>query len=414
MKRYFVVLNLVFLLSLTVMSQDFYGYVSKGDSCAVKQNYSNAIKMYYKALELKSVDDLTDENETLLLVKIADAYSNEGEYKTSQDFLFKYIGKDVIINNASLLSDAYNKIGINFDYLGNFDEALLFYNKCIEYADLNHLKAAKAHNNIANIRHDRGQYKASKADYLKALKAFEEQNYFAGKMAVYMNLSEIELKSEKVETALHYLKRAEKLALTENDTIQLVSVRIGLAQFYTHVTDYALAEEHLNWSLLIAERLGNNTFVLDVYQALSLLYKKKSNFEISYNYLVLFHELNDQLNRINASKAYAQLEKKYLLSEDEKENILLKSKQEFIESQIKKQRVFIWILLLSVILAILFIILFYVQRIKTGRSKTALELQNKKIKKSETQLRDLNHQYEKLIEQYEGGNTSKRETMELT
>lgn len=414
MKLYFIVLSLAFLFQGPIFSQNFTDYIAKGDSCGVKHAYSDAIKMYYKALELKSEADLLNENEALILLKIADAYSNEGEYKTSQDFLFKYIGKDVIINNASLLSDAYNKIGINFDYLGNFDEALLFYNKCIEYADLNHLKAAKAHNNIANILHDRGDYKLAKSDYLKALKVFEEQSYFSGKMVVYMNLAEIELKNRKVETALYYLKKAETLALSKNDTLELISVKIGLAQFYTEITDYKLAEESLNWSLLMAQKLKNNSFVLEVYQGFSALYKKKSDYRKSYNYLVLFHEVSDSLYRINIRKAYAQLEEKYLLSENEKENVLLKNKQEFIESQMATQRVFIWILIISVILSLLFIILFYVQRLKTSKSKKALELQNKKIKKSETQLRDLNHQYEKLIEQYEGGNTSKRETMELT
>lgn len=414
MIRYALVLNLVFLLSFPVMSQDFYDFVSKGDSCAVKQNYSNAIKMYYKALELKSEVELSDENETKILLKIADAYSYEGEYKTSLGFLNKYVEKAAVIKNASLLSEAYNKMGINYDHLTNFDQALRFYNKCIAYADTNSIKAAKAHNNIANILHDRGQYNASKTDYLKALKIFEEQGYFAGRMAVYMNLAEIELKSKKVETALHYLEQADLLARSENDSLEMVNVRLGLANFHTSVTDYALAEQNLLWSLETAQSIKNNILVLEALDGLSGLFKKMKDFEKSYNYLVLYHDVNNNMYRTNADKAYANLEAKYLLSEGEKENILLKSKQEFIESQVSNQRVFIWILISLVILSLLFIILFYIQRLKTNKSKKALELQNKKIKKSETQLRDLNHQYEKLIEQYEGGNTSKRETMELT
>jgi len=414
MKLFFVVVSFALFIQIPIYSQTFEEYIDKGDSCVDKQAYSSAIAMYYKALDLKNETQIHDEDQLEVLVKIADAYSKEGNYRTSQDFLMKYVQKKSISKNSALLADAYNKIGINFDYLNDFDQALEYYYKCIEHTDSSSIKSAKAHNNIANILIEKGKYQLSKSNYLKALKVFEKENYFSGRIAVYMNLSEIELKSNKVETALYYLENAEDLALSQKDTLELVSIRIALAQFFTHITDYDQAEENLNWCLLIAKRLNNKNFILDIYQSLSLLFKKKHNFEISYNYLVLFHELSDSINRVNANKAYAQLERKYQLSENEKENIILKSQQDIIETQVRTQRLFIWVLLILFFVSILFIILFYSQRLKTNKSKKALEVQNKKIKKSETQLRDLNHQYEKLIEHYEGGSSSKRETLELT
>jgi uncharacterized protein YoxC len=55
-----------------------------------------------------------------------------------------------------------------------------------------------------------------------------------------------------------------------------------------------------------------------------------------------------------------------------------------------------------VAIAVLFIGLFYYQRVKRSKAKKLLEIQNKEIKKSKKQLQDLNRQYEKLIAKYEG------------
>lgn len=59
-----------------------------------------------------------------------------------------------------------------------------------------------------------------------------------------------------------------------------------------------------------------------------------------------------------------------------------------------------------VFLSVIFMGLFYYQRVKRSKAKKLLEIQNKEISKSKKQLEDLNFQYEKLISKYEGKEVS--------
>ena len=53
-------------------------------------------------------------------------------------------------------------------------------------------------------------------------------------------------------------------------------------------------------------------------------------------------------------------------------------------------------------LSILFVVLIFIQRMRISKAKNLLEAQNKEITKSKAKVKDLNFQYEKLIQKYEG------------
>ncbi len=397
------------LISFTFTSaQDIKSYIVKGDSLVEKRAFTQAINIYHKALDLKPERIITEKEEVDIFLKLGIAYTDIAEYQKALTYFFKYLDKDVVKSNDSLLSNIYNSIGVNYNYLNQIDQALKFYKKSIEVSGKDSIKIGSAYNNMANIYHDKKEYELSEEYYKKALFYFDKKNFYKGVVASVMNLGIIEMESNRMETSLEYLNKAKKLALEKHDTITYIVISINLGDYYTKVGDYQSSEEYLNWALENAKKQNARLFISESYKSLVKLYKKKKDFEKAFNYLELFKANSDSIFHQNSDRDYAELEAKYSLREKDKEMQLLKNEQKYTEAQVKAQEKYTWVLSGLVAFAILFLGLLISQRAKRSKSRLLLEAQNKEIKKSKKQLQDLNRQYEKLIDKYEGQSTSEK------
>ena len=409
-----------FILSILLLggqanAQTFQDYIEKGDSCNKIRLFNQAINFYEKALNLKPERIITQKNEVQIFEKLGSAYSNTAEYETALEYYFKYIEKDVVKNNKTLLSETYNSIGVNYKYLDQNDQALKYYKKSIENArQTDSLRIGTAYNNMANIYKDKGDLKTTKDYYKKALTYFENNNYYRGIVVTVMNIGVSEMDDNKMATALDYLNRAEKLAKEHHDTTNYIIISVNLGDYYTKIGEYDKAESHLNWALENSIKQNSRMLVSESYKSLVKLYKTKEDYKSAFKYLELFKANSDSVYMHNTNRKYAELEAKYSIREKEKENDILLQEQQFSKSRVESQRKYIWALLVLVGLSILFLILFYFQRKKTSKSKKILEEQNKEITKAKIQLEDLNHQYEKLIDKYEGGETKRQPNTELS
>lgn len=118
-----------FTFSLSVFSQGFSTFLSKGDSCLEKRALNEAISFYKKAISEKPERLLVKANEVAIFFQLSHAYTELSDYQTALEYLFKYIEKESVKQNDSLLCDAYNSIGTNYDYLHQTQQALKFYKK---------------------------------------------------------------------------------------------------------------------------------------------------------------------------------------------------------------------------------------------------------------------------------------------
>jgi hypothetical protein len=400
--RVLLVFTLFFLYTSTVFSQDFEAFLAKGDSSLEKRELNQAISFYKKALKVKPGRLLENAEEAKIFFQLSFAYSELSDHQTALEYLFKYIDKDCVKQNDSLLCDAYNSIGSNYDYLLQTEQALKFYQKSLNYAGSDPVKTGRAYNNTADSYQELKKYKEAKEYYLRALKYFEEGNADDGRLVAYINLGTIEVLDRRMELAQQYFENANAIAEEMQDPFYMVVAKVYLAEYYTSATDYEKAETILNWTLQNARKYNIPKYVNESYKRFVDLYEKKKDFENAFNYMKLYKANSDSLFNINSSMEYAELEAKYSIREKEKENDLLKTEQTLIESQVKSQKKYIRMLLGLVAIAVLFIGLFYYQRVKRSKAKKLLEIQNKEIKKSKKQLQDLNRQYEKLIAKYEG------------
>jgi tetratricopeptide (TPR) repeat protein len=383
-------------------SQDFKFYKLKGDSALDDRKFELALKNYKLALKAKPERLLQTEEEIDIYINLCYAHTELAEYKAAIEHCFKALEKDAVKNNPKLTANLYNKLGVNYHYLGEQNLALEFYEKCTKLVGIDSAKLGAVYNNMANIYQQLNQLEKAKEYYKSSLDIFNAENHYEGKVAVSMNIGIIELQNNNLESAFNYTKNAEALAKEKKDTLNLIAVYVNLADYYVKISDFNMSEEYLETSLKLSKKFKSRMLIAETYKSFVNLYKTKKDFKKAFEYLVISTNLNDSIDILNNNREYAELQAKYQLKEKEKENELLRQEQAFRKTQVESQTKYIRLLLGLSTLALAFVIMFIYQRIKRNKARKLLVEQNKKIKKSKKQLEDLNFQYEKLIQKYEG------------
>jgi len=399
--KYFSVFPLVFVLSNTLFSQTYEQYYSKGDEALKKRDFSTAILNFKKALELKPERLLQTKEEVQIFAKISEVYLEIAEYQMALEFMFKYVETAAVKKDSVILASSYNRIGINYHYLNQDQKSLVYYQKSLEYNGKDTLRVASTSNNLANVYFNMKQFDKAKEYFSQAYTFFTLKNNYEGMVATIMNLGLIEMESHHMENALKYFTDAEKMAEAKKDTLSLLVININLGDYYTMVTDFAKAEAYLTWALEMSQKMNSTQMALESYKSLVNLFKTAKDYKRAFDYLELYKAGSDSINASNLNREYAELEIKYSIREKENENSALKSTQQLNDLQIATQRKYIWSLAGLVGFMFVFIGVFYFQRKKLRKSKSLLEIQHKELSKSQKQLQDLNHQYEKMIEKYE-------------
>ena len=213
MKKHLCLFLLIILITTNLFSQDFQLNLDRGDSCLEQRELPAAILFYKQALESKPERIIIEQNEVIVFSKLAFVYNKIAEYQKSIEYYFKYLDKDIIKENDSLLTTTYNAIGVNYDFLKQDDLALKFYKKSIEASNGNSIRIAIVYNNLAYIYWKKSEPKMAKEYYKKSLAIFEEQNYYFGIISTQMNLGVMEFESNNLEVA-YKIKQENKRAIS--------------------------------------------------------------------------------------------------------------------------------------------------------------------------------------------------------
>ena len=409
------ILILVFSISYSYsQTPSIEEYVNKGDSCRQIRDLNHALSFYKKALDVKPERLIVEFNEVLIYDRLGFIYTELTEYQTALKYYFIFLDKEVVKNNDSLLTIVYTQIGINYDFINQHDQALKFYKKSLETVGDNPRDVGRAYNNLADSYLRKKQYELAKNYFVKALDIFTDIAANDGIIVTNINLGTIEVENNRIETAQHYFLNAESIAAEAKDTLYLTISRVYLADFYITITDFDKAEEKLEWALQMATEKNMPQYIKESYGKYVDLYEKQKDYKNAFVYLKKYKASSDSIFNLNSSREYAELEAKYSIQEKVKENELLKKEQQYAKAKVKSQELYNWGLSIIVILTLLFLTYLYIQRIKRTKVRKQLERQNKEIKKSKKQMEDLNRQYEKLIEKFEGGDSTNKPSVEIS
>jgi signal transduction histidine kinase len=254
----------------------------------------------------------------------------ESEAEVSNALLYLKNGKD-----AEILFSAYSLLGLNFEKLEEYQEALKYQfiaRKILNdikgnnsELEKNYLHKIESTINISNIFEKTLQYNKSIQELKLVLNPTLKQKWLLGYVAALGNFGYSKMKSGITKGTDNYFKEALYLSKENDFKNNIVYQLKNLGEYYSIIKDSARSTSYLKQSLQLAEKLKMGEEIKNSLQLLSKIDKQNAAI-YDKRYIVISDSLA-KAQRINRNK-YARIE--YETSVVEDENKLLSAKNTYI------------------------------------------------------------------------------------
>jgi len=319
------------------------------------QSINDSAYHYYSKSQNLYSDIGDDFFSARMLYNVSRVQARVKDYIGSEVTLSKAIPIFKALNKQENLYKCYNSLGILNNRLGEFDKAIFYYNKALDYLPdnlKNNLKAIRIINNKGVVYENQKKYKAAIGNYKKAL-SYDSIYFKSSKLyaALIDNLAYSKFKLGDTSKVVMYLNRALKIRDSLNLFSDIPDSKLHLSEYYAFMGDTTTGLNYALDSRRVAAETNNNKGVLDSYLVLADL-DKKNGIEYSKKHIALNDSLQRQERRIRNKFARIRFET---------DEVIVKNQQ------LSKQRY--WIILILAF-TILFAILGYVINRQRQRNKT--------------------------------------------
>ena len=340
------------------------------------------------------------------------AIANNFQYKTELDSALKYHKKAleirIKIKDSIGLADTYNNLGIFYDTNGEFSNAIKNYFNALYFYERKQkiAKQAMVCSNIGIVFKAQKEYKKAIVYYRKAYELYSKTEDNFGKTTSAGNLGSILINLKQYDESLKYSTIAkngyEKLGYERFVGYPLSSI----AYVYDSLHKFKIANSKYVESIKLHEKHQNNFEIAEVsgafanclikqanyeqsielakkslhfskiakaylleinsYQILASANSKLGNYQQAFRFSELYNFGKDSIFRTQNSKSIFELETKYQTAQ--KEKLILRQQAESKQKNI-------WLILISS-LAIIGLLLFRQQRLKSKQQKEQARLEN--------------------------------------
>ncbi|MBC9797881.1 tetratricopeptide repeat-containing sensor histidine kinase [Sinomicrobium weinanense] len=296
-------------------------------------------------------------------MNIAALYGVNGDVRKQQEQYFRLIPVFIKLGDTANLAFTYRNLGEIFSNKKQYPRALEYYKQALHTYD----------------ESDRNSYYAG-ASHLDVAMCLGEMDSLQG-MEHYLQEAEDILRSsgDTVEhmAFLYYLKgelafkkndfrKAEEMYRTGLDIARdfksfhfMSTAFMGLANTYQEQEKYEKALAAAKEFYRLGGDLRDVSFQLTALEMLGDLEFKLNHFPESYYNLKEYIKVSDSLNEVEITKTMHQLDKQYETSQKEKQIAKLEFEKETAELRLVRNRLGIWLLLITVIALLVISILYY-------------------------------------------------------
>ena len=351
-----------------------------------------AISYFRQALKLS--DSLTSTKTKIgLLNDLANEYSYLGNYEEAlKNFL---VGLDLA--NASdhkLMQSILNEnIAALYTSLKEYDQALDFYHqvKKINEAIGDEVVMAETLSNVASVYADIGNYNHAMFNINKAISTFEREEVFDWLAFAYSVKGEIYLKQKKYKWALYWYEQSNLLHKNLEDDRSRIDLLNGMASAYLGLCEEIKSETYALEAFEISKSIKSLEGKRDCAKTLYTIKKNQADFYEALQYHEIFQSLTDSLYKDENKKSLALLKTKYNFEKSKRE-LMAKN-----ERELAKQRNFIHISIIVLVILLATSIPLYFNQKKLKRLYKELQINTKNLRKSEMELNAINRTKDKLF-----------------
>lgn len=305
-------------------------------------DYNKALKYYSQSLKI--TEFLKDSADIAMrLYNIARTYKQMNKYDLATENLLKALQINKQNKDSAQIARVYNSLGGLYDSWEKYDDAINYYNKAINILDKENdkIELARVYNNIADIQEINGNLKLAKSYYKQATDIIVNTDYTADKVTILNNYALILAKLRNYKQAKDLFSLSIKLSKESQNPQLLIKSLIAYSRLFYFQKKYPIAISVL---LEAQEKLWKvEDFDLKklVYTYLYYNYKAQKKYKKALIYYEFSNKMQDSIFTQESLRTITELEKKYKLSEKEKEIRLLtqKNKLQKLENETQETRI---------------------------------------------------------------------------
>ncbi|WP_230407965.1 tetratricopeptide repeat-containing sensor histidine kinase [Flavobacterium hydrocarbonoxydans] len=308
---------------------------------------------------------------------------NKGLYEKS------LVKSRILLNNAIANKDdyytakAYNNIASVFFEMNDIDNALLFFEKALSFAQKTNRNDIKnsIHNNLGNLYYfNKGAYKKGISHYLKSISYIDKKDTHEIALTK-INIIWAYFASGEYDQGFPYLSYVNQYYKPEKkDKTNTIVVYTLNGMYYTHNKDFEKAEDYFKKAIELGIKEDEKLDLRFAYQEYIQFFCQTDNYKKAYETLRLYNNVVDQLNQIEKEKtvnlAGMNLHVDEYKRQIDKIGTEYKMKQQLLEmEQSRNKRVVSLMLLIFIIVFIL--LYFYYQNNKLKQENKLNDIQRK-------------------------------------
>lgn len=366
-----------------------------------KSDYPKAVDYFKKSL---TINDSLNNKPGLANTynNIGASYKIQGNYPQALEYFQKSLSIEKALNHKTGIAGSYNNIGIIFDIQENYPKALKYYLKASDfYSELNDtLGISNAYHNIGVNYYTQGMYLKALEYFQKSLEMFKKQKNKSGMAWSYFNIGKIYRVKKQYTKAINFFQKSIKLSIeTGNKSIEANNYK-ELGLLYLASNKPNKANFYAQKAYLIAKTIENTELLNSVTGILATSYAELGMYKKAYDYHVKYKNLNDSIYNNDNIRKLTKLEYQYKYEkEKEVEKLNQKKKNEIMVKELKFQTTIKYILILSLIIAIIISFLFILLYKDKKKANSLLTTKNKEILKQQELISKQNIEIKKHSEE---------------
>jgi signal transduction histidine kinase len=296
------------------------------------ENKKNDSAFYYYN-KIKSTSDVSTDNEKIIysLLRMAIIQQNESDYSSSETTATEILPLFRKNTDPAYKCAVFNLLGINYENLYDYDNAIYYYNQAYKQADTE-LQKVVLKNNIAVVYMDKEDYQHA-IQILSPLALNKDiLNGAENKARALDNLGYCYFKIDDPKS-LDYMNQSLKIRKQIKDSFGIMASYIHFSEFYKN-DNFKKSNSYARMAYEKATEINNVNIRL---KSLALLIGNSIGNE-SKKFSLLHLHINDSINKVR-QKAKNQFAKiKYDSKKEKEENLQLKAQTAENALQLEQQK----------------------------------------------------------------------------
>jgi class 3 adenylate cyclase len=257
---------------------------------------------------------------------IANGHELLANFDSALFYNFKALEYSLSVNQSTQLQPIYDAIASLYMSLNNYAESADYYKKSLEsariYSDPK-LDTASTYNNLGELYNYQGKFDSALYYYNVSLKDYIRTARKRGQAYVIGNIGTVYAQTGKHEQAKANIDSAVHILLELQDMYPIAVYLTYMADIYEQAGNPDRAVKYLEESLSISQQYKLKEQIRDAHKALATFYQKRNRYDSAYRHQSLYFLYKDSVQNVDNVKRIAEMRADYEVSQKQTEVDLL-------------------------------------------------------------------------------------------